>query len=189
MSTNFSITANLANDPQFQSRVQAAMVTAALNVSSESIGAMPISAYTKRHDLATGILQNTMGPNGFVPSGTVAWLNQFAWAVAISPAIAAEVGTPVTITSSSPAVPTVITTATAHGLTTGNWVEINAHLVNLGANGTWPVTVTDTTHFTIPAGSALGGTGGLMTAQPSDDDIQTTTDSVFGNIAGVGTVI
>ena len=77
--------------------------------------------------------------------------------------------TPVTITSSSVANPTNILCAAVHGLTTGDIVVIEGHSGSVSApevNGSWPVTVIDTTNFTIPVNVATGGTGGTMTAVP-----------------------
>jgi len=55
-----------------------------------------------------------------------------------------------TISGVSTANPTVVTTAAAHGLTTGNQVTITGIVGATQANGTWAVTVTDATHFTVP---------------------------------------
>lgn len=73
-------------------------------------------------------------------------------------------GSAVTITSSSVAKPTVITTATAHGLTTGDVVTIAGHSGSTPSiNGEHTVTVTSTTQFTIPVNVTTGGTGGTVT--------------------------
>jgi hypothetical protein len=61
--------------------------------------------------------------------------------------------------------PISIGTATAHGLITGANVVIAGVTGNAAANGTWPITVTDTTHFTLN-GSTGNGTytsGGTIT--------------------------
>lgn len=68
----------------------------------------------------------------------------------------------VAITSSSVASPTVITSA-AHSLTTGEVITIAGHTGSTPSlNGTFPVTVIDTTHFTIPVTVTVGGTGGTI---------------------------
>lgn len=188
MTANFALTAALASDPLFQVRVQAAMVTAAITVASEAIGTQTSNAYNLRHGLAVNILQNTMGDNSFVPSGTVAWLNQFTWAVAADTTIAGELGPLITITSSTSAIPSVVLTATAHGFTTGWWVEVSGHTGNTAINGTHQVTVIDSTHFSIPNGSGVAGSGGVVNQEPTDTDIQATVNSVFGSIAGVGSI-
>ena len=61
--------------------------------------------------------------------------------------------------------PISIGTNTAHGLTTGDKVSISGVLGNIAANGTWTVTVTDTTHFTLNGSSGNGNytSGGYVT--------------------------
>lgn len=69
----------------------------------------------------------------------------------------------VTISSSSVANPTVITTATNHGLTTGDTVTISGHIsVTPDINGEHVVTVTADTTFTIAVNVTDGGTGGTV---------------------------
>ena len=72
-----------------------------------------------------------------------------------------------TISTSSIANPTVITTAAAHGLTTGQTVIITEHtgMLPTTVNGTHTVTVTAATTFTIAINVTTGGTGGY--AQPT----------------------
>ena len=176
MAASLINTANLANDPGFRSRVQAAMMTSALNVAAEAVGAQDSSTYQLRHQLAVNILNN---PGGY--------LDRFAWAVAANTTVSGDVGTPVAIASSTAADPLAVTTAAVHGLSSGNVVEIAGHLVNAAANGTWPVTVTSTTAFTIPAlGTGTGGATGTVTLMPPDADIQFACNSDFSDIAGVG---
>lgn len=71
-----------------------------------------------------------------------------------------------TVSTSSAADPTVITTSTDHGLTSGETVTITGHSVD-AVNGDHVVTVTGTTTFTIPVSSA-GGSGGTMTVKKAD---------------------
>jgi hypothetical protein len=69
----------------------------------------------------------------------------------------------VAITSSTAANPTVIQTTAAHGLTTGDYVDILFHTTNTGANCiNQPVTVVDATHFSvaIDTHTAAAGAGG-----------------------------
>lgn len=69
-----------------------------------------------------------------------------------------------TITSSSVANPTAITTAAAHGLATGDRVKIAGHSGSTPSlNGEHVVTVTSATAFTIPVNVTVGGTGGTVT--------------------------
>lgn len=70
----------------------------------------------------------------------------------------------VTITSSSVANPTVITTAAAHGLTTGDSVLIAGHAGSTpDINGTHTVTVVTATTYTILVNVTVDGTGGTST--------------------------
>ena len=70
------------------------------------------------------------------------------------------------VTSSSVANPTTITTAIAHGLTTGNTIVITGHTGSTATpslnNRGFAVTVTGTTTFTITADVTVGGTGGQL---------------------------
>lgn len=69
----------------------------------------------------------------------------------------------ISVTSSSVANPSVITTATAHGYVTGDKVNIAGHTGSTpDINGNHTVTVTDSTHFTIPVNVTVGGTGGTV---------------------------
>lgn len=73
----------------------------------------------------------------------------------------------VTISTSSVADPTVITTATNHGLTTGDSVVISGHTsVTPDINGEHVVIVTADTTFTIPIEVTDGGTGGTVQQLP-----------------------
>ncbi len=73
-----------------------------------------------------------------------------------------------TITSSSIANPTVITTTANHGLTTGETVTIAGHTsVTPAIDGDHVVTVTGLTTFTIPVNVTNDGVGG--TASENDD--------------------
>lgn len=68
-----------------------------------------------------------------------------------------------TISTSSAAGPTTITTPAAHGWSTGYAVTITDHSVS-AVNGTWLITVTGATTFTITP-TSTGGTGGTATVQ------------------------
>lgn len=191
MAASLQGTANLAVDPLFQQRVQAAMITAALDVAAEALGEMSVATYQARHDLATAILQGARLPGG-ISSGAVTgnpWLTQFCWAVAANVTISGDVGPELPILASTAANPAGVTTSVVHGLSTGQWVEISGHLINTTINGSWQVTVLDTYNFTVPAeGIAAGGETGQVVLQPPDSDIQFACDSVFSNIAGVSAV-
>lgn len=176
MASTLITMANLANDAGFRLRVQAAMVTAGLNVAAEAVGGQDTATYQLRHQLAMNVLNSTG-----------AYLDRFAWAAAANVTVAGDVGPPVSIASSTAANPSAITCASAHGLSSGQFAEISGHLVNIAANGTWPVTVTSTAVFTVPvAGQAAGGASGQVVLQPPDADIQFAVNSAWSDIAGVG---
>lgn len=65
------------------------------------------------------------------------------------------------ITGATNATPIAITTASAHGLSTGNYVTNSGVLGNTNANGTFVITVTGSTTFTLNGSSGSGAyTGG-----------------------------
>ncbi|HEX5016508.1 MAG TPA: hypothetical protein VFX15_02855 [Actinomycetes bacterium] len=68
---------------------------------------------------------------------------------------------PVSVTAASVANPTQLTTATAHGLTTGETVTLAGFDTTPTINGSRVVTVVDTTHFTVPVNvsAVTDGTG------------------------------
>ncbi len=69
---------------------------------------------------------------------------------------------PTSITSSSVANPTVLTTA-AHGLTGLVTVVVAGHTGSTPSlNGTWLATVIDATHISLPVACTVGGTGGTV---------------------------
>jgi hypothetical protein len=70
----------------------------------------------------------------------------------------------IAIASSTNVNPIEITTATAHGLISGQAVVITGHLVNTAANGTWTITKTAANKFTIPTtGTGVGINTGTVT--------------------------
>jgi hypothetical protein len=72
----------------------------------------------------------------------------------------------VAITSSTAASPTSVLTATAHGLQTGDSITITGS--NRAAlNADWTVTVTDSTHFTVPCDLSGGGSTGATMQRTS----------------------
>ena len=78
--------------------------------------------------------------------------------------------TTVSVTSSSVANPSVITTGAAHGLVSGNKVLIAGHSGSTpDINGEHVATVLTTTTFSIPVNVTVGGTGGTVAAVELDD--------------------
>lgn len=175
MST-FAQQAALAQSQGFQARVQAAMVLSAASILAETPPTPPKPVTEQlRQQLASEVMAS---PSQFV--------TRFAWACAVGSPLQADISSVVLgIASTTTGPPAAITTATAHGLSTGAIVAISgAQDPNLA--GTWPVTVTSTTAFTIPTvGSAPGTAGGTVTPQPPDSDIQSGVSANWNWIAGV----
>lgn len=68
------------------------------------------------------------------------------------------------VTAATNATPIAITTASAHGLSTGNFVTLSGVLGNTAANGTWTITVTGSSTFTLTgsSGNAAYTSGGIV---------------------------
>ena len=77
--------------------------------------------------------------------------------LAVERGITLQAGAAGTINGATNTAPIQITTTGAHGLSTGQYVTIVGVLGNIGANGTYPITVTGTNSFTL-TGSAGTGT-------------------------------
>jgi hypothetical protein len=90
------------------------------------------------------------------------------------------------ISSASAATPTVITTSAAHGLVTGDVVTISGLSSTPNINGTWKVTVTSSTTFTISASLTVAGSGGFVTKANSglDSDLLRFTETTYLNEGG-----
>lgn len=74
-----------------------------------------------------------------------------------------EVSTTATITTSSVANPTVITTALPHGFSTGQSVFIAGHLDAVPTvNGYWTIAAAAGSSFTIPVDVTTAGSGGTV---------------------------
>ena len=176
MAATLNGSALLATDPLFRQRVQAAMVTAALNVAAEAVGAQDAGTYGLRHELAVAVLNSP-----------ASYLDRFAWAVAANATVGGDVGPAVSIASSTAANPVVVTSASAHGLAVNDWAEISGHLVNTALNGVWQVSAVSGLTFTVPvAGNGTGGATGVSAKQPPDADIQFAVNSDWSDIAGAG---
>ena len=80
----------------------------------------------------------------------------------------AVAGTTLIVTGASNASPIAITTAAPHGLQTGDQVTISGVLGNTAANGTFTVTVTSATTFTLDGSTGTGAwAGGGIVSQPA----------------------
>lgn len=174
MALTFDQGAKLTQDASFIQRVTMAMVRAAAEIFSEDVSSMSTTIAAKRHMLANRILE----------SPTV-MVNAFVYMVASDPATALTWWDPTGVTASTDADPVTVTTALAHGFTTGDVVEILNHAGNTPANGTHIVTVVDATNFTIPVPGIAAGTGGTAQKMISDGDLAYTVNSLFNAAAGI----
>lgn len=172
---SLAVIAALAQETSFVQRVKAAMVTAGTQVAGEATSSMTTTVYGKRQQLAVLVLNN---PDLYV--------TRFAWATAVNATVSNGVSAPVAISATTAANPSAVTTAAAHGYSSGDQVTIVGHTTNTAVNGCWTVTVTNSTTFTVPAlGTAAGGATGVAVKQPPDSDIQFQVNSVWSDIAGV----
>jgi hypothetical protein len=115
----------------------------------------------------------TLGLNGFL-AGTNDWDTNLHSAALIDQTVS-EVGNRL-ISSSTNATPIVITTAVAHGFTTGDIVIITGHVTNTAANGIWAITAASGSVFSLTdpilgtnvVGNGVGGaTGRAVNLGPS----------------------
>ncbi len=93
-------------------------------------------------------------------------------------------GTDATISGATNANPIVITTQTAHGLTSGRTVVITGVSGNTAANGTFVITVTSTTKFSIPiAGNGTYTSGGNVNRFPYSSTVISAQQNVIGALS------
>lgn len=167
--------AQMVADPGYQARIRAAMVRAAIAVSTEPIGSFSGNVWQKRRQCANQIINN---PDSKLPS--------FLAAVSADPNTSLSWFAPVEIASSTGANPIVITTTASHGYVNGDVVEIIGHQTNTQANGVWSVTNLTATTFSIPTdGNGTGGATGMAMKQITDSDLVFTVNSVFSAAAGI----
>lgn len=165
--------AKLAVHATFLDQVRIAMAVAATQIQGEAAAGKTTSQLDKRQRLAEQVL-----------GSLDTYLPRFAWAVAQNSAI--TMSGPVSIASSTNANPVVVTTAAAHGWSTGAVVTIAGHLVNTSANGAWTATVLSTTTFSIPAaGVGVGTASGFAVRMPIDSDIQFQVNAVWDDMATI----
>lgn len=86
----------------------------------------------------------------------------------VPPTLAAAAAGTTSISSSTNASPIVVTTGSAHGLYTGQEVEISNHLINTAANGRWFITALTSTTFSLDGstGNGVGGATGTISGSP-----------------------
>jgi hypothetical protein len=135
---------------------------------SEVINKVLVTVHPRRVDaLATSVLFSNQGAPQIDAGATVLLTGQYNDPSDRHVRVGGkDMVTPVAtaISTSSVASPTVITTATPHGLTTGDDVVIYGHAGSTPSiNGTvYVVTVTGPNTFTIPVNVTVGGSGGSV---------------------------
>lgn len=94
----------------------------------------------------------------------------------------------VAISSSTNTTPIAITTSAAHGYSTGDTVFICDHATNTNANGTWEITVTGSTTFTLnnSIGNGVGGATG--TTRRATNCVVRLASALTENIASHGNI-
>lgn len=173
--------AQLVADVGYQARVRDAMIRFSATVMAEALNAGGQNAGTtgvKRKQLANRVL---LAPD--------AYLQAFLAVVAADPGASLSWFQPTLISSSTNANPSVVTTASAHGLVVGDVVEVAGHAVNTAINGVWLLaTVGSTTTFTVPtpANGAGVATGQAMKME-TDVNINFTIQNQFNALANTGT--
>lgn len=90
------------------------------------------------------------------------------------------------ISSSTNATPIAITTSAAHGYSTGDTVFICDHTTNTNANGTWEITVTGSTTFTLNSSTGNGVGGAAGTARKANNCVVRLASALTENIASHG---
>lgn len=90
------------------------------------------------------------------------------------------------ISSSTNASPIAVTMSAAHGYVTGDTIIITGHTTNTNANGTWEITVTSTTAFTLnnSTGNGVGGATGV--ARRITNGVVRLANATTENIASFG---
>lgn len=94
----------------------------------------------------------------------------------------------VSIASSTNATPIAITTSAAHGYSTGDTVFICDHTTNTNANGTWEITVTSSTAFTLTGSTGNGVGGAAGTSRKATNCVVRLASALTDNIASHGNV-
>lgn len=178
MALTLSQGAQLRADLSYEARVHSAMTRWALTVMAEAMGAQTGTVFAKRKTLA-----------GRVLTSPTAWIGPFMAMMSADPGGSLAWFPPVNIASSTNANPSVVTTASAHGLVVGDVVSIQNHLVNTNINGVWTIaTVGSTTTFTVPyAGNGVGGATGTAMEMDSDITVNFTIQNQWNAMAGTYT--
>jgi hypothetical protein len=118
--------------------------------------------------IVTSKIDNFLKPNQSLggTDGNFFHVNSYDWKNATSPilppssltgiAVERGISSVQPITGATNASPISVTTASPHGLASNAIVTIIGVLGNIGANGTWPITVTSPTTFTLTGSTGTG---------------------------------
>lgn len=167
--------AKLVADVSFNSRIRCSMMRAATTVAGEAQASQSTTRWAKRLQLASKVIGS--------PDSQ---LTTFVAMVASDPGLSLTWYQPINISGSTNANPSVVTTAAAHGYSSGDVVEILNHAVNTNANNTWIITVLSTTTFSIPQpGNGTGAASGTVQKMETDVNINFTISNQWNSIAGV----
>jgi hypothetical protein len=125
------------------------------------------------------------------------YVDAFLALVASDPGASLTWNPPVPIASSSNANPSVITTASAHGIVAGDVVEVFGHLVNTNLNpltsgtaayGVWTTPTASGTTLTVPtAANGVGAATGYVMKMMTDVEINFTIQNNYNAMANTGT--
>jgi hypothetical protein len=168
--------AKVVADAGYSARVRAAMIRCAFTVFNETQGSLSSTVWGKRRQFSTMVLRN---PD--------AYLAMFLGEFSADGGLSLTWYQPTNIASSTNANPSVVATATAHGLVVGDVVEVAGHQVNTNINSTWTVaTVADSTHFTVPfPANGVGAATGTAMKMESDTTVNFTVGQDFSPLAGL----
>jgi hypothetical protein len=168
----------LRDDLGYRDRLVSAIARYAVTVMAEAIGAQTNTVFAKRKLLANRVLTS--------PS---AWIDPFLALYSSDPGASLTWYQPVNIASSTNANPSVVTTATAHGLAVGDVVEVQGHLVNTAIVGVWTIaTVGSSTTFTVPhPANGVGGATGTAMKHDTDITLNFTVSNNWNPMAGTYT--
>lgn len=172
--------ASMANNTNFQHRVQSAILAeAAIVLASSPTAGYPVT-YQLRTALAIAITQNS---SPYVVPFAYAIVGYGNGAPGTLSGDMSDAASTVAASSGSPA---EITTSAANTFTTGETVLIQG-ATDTAIDGMWTVTVIDSTHFTVPIASTMtvSTPQGIAQAQPPDSDIATAVSAIWNNVAGI----
>lgn len=97
-----------------------------------------------------------------------------------------KIASTISISSSTNATPISVTTSSAHNYSTGDTIVITGHTTNTNANGTWSITVTGSTTFTLDGSTGNGVGGASGTTRKRNNTVVTLASALTQNVASFG---